>query len=223
MFDSFRQADSTSTRQHGGLGLGLAIVRHLVELHGGAVSATSRGEGQGATFTVDLPRQGGDSGAESSGGREADRDSADGLGAFQGPRLDGIRVFVLEDEQDTLALLTTMLAHYGADVKGAKTVDEAFEMLESWKADVVVSDIGLPGEDGFSFIHRLRALDSVDGGDAPVIALTAYARASDRARVLSSGFQMHIPKPVEPTELVSAIEALARTSGPRDVSMNVDR
>jgi CheY-like chemotaxis protein len=132
-------------------------------------------------------------------------------------RLDGLRVLVLEDEEDTLSLLQTVLTHYGASVRGARTVDDAMELLEAWQADVIVSDIGLPGEDGYSFIHKVRAKRPDCGGITPAIALTAYARTADRLRVLSSGFQMHLPKPVEPADLVSAIASLAHHAGAADI------
>jgi signal transduction histidine kinase/ActR/RegA family two-component response regulator len=215
VFDSFRQADSTSTRMHGGLGLGLAIVRHLVELHGGSVRAQSPGVGQGSTFIVQLPQLEADTARESRVERAPAFVAAPG--APPAPpskvRLDGIRVLVVEDEEDTLSLLTTVLGHYGAEVRGVRSVEKAIETVGAWRVDVVVSDIGLPGEDGYSFIHQLRALAPERGGNAPAIALTAYARTSDRVRALSSGFQMHIPKPVEPAELISAIGSLA--VGPR--------
>jgi signal transduction histidine kinase/ActR/RegA family two-component response regulator len=210
VFDSFRQADSTSTRQHGGLGLGLAIVRHLAELHGGSVRATSPGEGGGATFVVQLPAT-----APAAERRPAEGPDAaataprETVPAGDEPRLDGLKVLVIDDEEDTLTLLTMVIGQYGASVRAARTVDDAMESLRSWPADVVVSDIGLPGEDGYSFIHRLRALGPDRGGNVPAIALTAYARASDRTRALDSGFQMHIPKPVEPVDLIGAIRTLA--------------
>lgn len=211
VFDSFRQADSTSTRQHGGLGLGLAIVRHLVELHGGSVSVASPGVGLGATFTVRLPRPSADrldrpSGSPSAGGPEPVLDETP-------PRIDGLRVFVLDDEPDTLSLLVMALEHYGAEVRAAQTVTGALQILATWRPDVIVSDIGLPGEDGYSFIGKVRVMRPRTGGVIPAIALTAYARPSDRVRALGSGFDMHLVKPIEPLDLISAILTLVRRPG----------
>jgi CheY-like chemotaxis protein len=214
VFDSFRQADSTSTRQHGGLGLGLAIVRHLVELHGGSVSASSRGPGQGAAFTVELPVYGVPSAASPLADADAALPPVHDIvpPGVEGKPLDRLHVLVVEDELDTLLLLQTVLTHYGAEVRGAGAVGDALAALDDWPVDVVVSDIGLPGEDGYSFIERLRSRAANQGGAVPAIALTAYARSSDRSRAMAAGFQLHIAKPVEPADLVSAIERLARGS-----------
>jgi PAS domain S-box-containing protein len=202
VFDRFRQADSTSTRSHGGLGLGLAIVRHLVELHGGTVAAESGGEGNGAVFTVNLPLM---APAEAAGAppRAADAESAEEV------RLDGVRVLVLEDENDVRDFLCMSLVQYGAEVSAFATTAEALQALEEQRPDVLVSDIGMPGEDGYDFIRRVRALEPDRGGQTPAAALTGHAKGEDGARVLTAGFQVHLAKPVQPAELASVVAALA--------------
>jgi PAS domain S-box-containing protein len=201
VFDRFRQADSTSTRSHGGLGLGLAIVRHLVELHGGTVDAESGGEGQGAVFTVNLPLLA-PSEADAPA-RASDADAADNV------RLDGVRVLVLEDENDVRDFLSVSLVQYGAQVSAFATTAEALQALEEQRPHVLVSDIGMPGEDGYDFIRRVRALGPERGGQTPAAALTAHAKGEDGARVLTAGFQVHLKKPVQPAELASVVATLA--------------
>ncbi len=201
VFDRFRQADSTSTRSHGGLGLGLAIVRHLVELHGGTVNAASEGEGKGARFTVNLPLVAPSEDAEETPGPRAER--------AEEVRLDGVRVLVLEDENDVRDFLSVSLVQYGAQVSAFATTAEALQALESERPHVLVSDIGMPGEDGYDFIRRVRALGPDRGGQTPAAALTAHAKGEDGARVLTAGFQVHIAKPVQPAELASVVAALA--------------
>jgi signal transduction histidine kinase/ActR/RegA family two-component response regulator len=210
VFERFRQADSSSRRAHGGLGLGLAIVRQLVELHGGTVRADSRGEGQGATFTVELPlsllRERGDVARVHPTART-------GPVPFTPSRsLAGTRVLVVDDEPDTLETLRTVLTLSGADVRTASSVAGAMTAIGEWTPDLVVSDIGMPGEDGFTLIRRLRALPAERGGSVPALALTAYARVEDRLKVLDAGFQMHVPKPIEPAELVAVVGSLAEWS-----------
>jgi PAS domain S-box-containing protein len=210
VFDRFRQADGRITRQHGGLGLGLSIVRHLVELHGGTVRASSPGEGQGATFTVSLPlmqtRAGGDAGAQAAA-PETPR-------AFGRPeKLDGLRVLVVDDEPDTLLMLELGLSRCGAEVKAVSSAAEALAALDSGRFDVIISDIGMPGEDGYQFIRKVRARTPDAGGGTPAVALTAYARVEDRLLALRSGYQMHVPKPVELDELVAVTYSLVSRAG----------
>jgi PAS domain S-box-containing protein len=201
VFDRLRQADSTSTRAHGGLGIGLAIVRHLVELHGGTVAAESGGEGQGASFTVELPV------SPVSG---AQRHLSDGAAEQEGAvRLDGVRVMVVDDEADTRDLLSFSLRNYGAEVTALGSASEALAAIQNDKPDVLVSDIGLPGDDGYALIRKVRALDEDRGGRVPAAALTAYAKDEDRHRAIAAGFQAHVPKPVELAELASVVASLA--------------
>ena len=207
VFDRFRQADSSSTRQQGGLGLGLSIVRHLAELHGGTVTATSEGEGKGATFTVKLPTMIIHH-PNSQEERTHPRAGADLLPDIT-HRLDGLRILAVDDEADTLELLKAVLGGCGAEVMAAGSVKEALNLIEEFMPDVIVADIGMPGEDGYDFIGKVRDLPPERGGRVPAIALTAYARVEDRLRVLGAGFQMHVPKPVEPAELTAVIASLA--------------
>lgn len=206
VFERFRQADSSSTRTYGGLGLGLAIVRHLVELHGGAVRAESPGENQGATFVVELPlaalREPGT--LDRMYAANADRVLLEAT-----PKLQKLKILVVDDEADTLETLRVVLQQAGADVRTAASAREALTALNAWNADVLIADIGMPGEDGYSLIRQVRALGPEHGGYIPAVALTAYARVEDRLKVLSSGFQMHVPKPVEPAELVAITATLS--------------
>ena len=204
VFDRFRQADSTSTRSHGGLGLGLAIVRHLVELHGGTVHAASGGDGTGAVFTVRLPLM-----APSETGEEHDTMPAAEPAPTGEVRLDGLKVLVLEDENDVRDFLSVSLVQYGATVSAFATTAEALQAIEEQRPHVLVSDIGMPGEDGYDFIRRVRALGPDRGGQTPAAALTAHAKGEDGARVLTAGFQVHLAKPVQPAELASVIATLA--------------
>ena len=204
VFDRFRQADGTTSRQYGGLGLGLAIVRHLVELHGGTVKADSSGEGEGSVFTVTIPllpvyqRE-----LKSEQQQGAERDAQP---AVEYPdNLAGLEVLVVDDEADTLELIKVLLGQCGAEVTTARSAAEALSVLERMKPDVIISDIGMPFEDGFEFIRKVRQLPPEKGGKIPAVALTAYARAEDRLRVLRSGYQMHVSKPVELAELVAVV------------------
>ncbi|HYE14479.1 MAG TPA: response regulator, partial [Pyrinomonadaceae bacterium] len=209
VFDRFRQADGSTTRRHGGLGLGLAIVRHLVELHGGAVSAESAGEGRGATFRVLLPII---AVYRSVGVEERVHPAAkDTLPSYECPeRLDGLRVLVVDDEPDTRELLKIGLEQCGAAVTTAGSAAEALAAVKSGTPDLLISDIGMPDQDGYDLIDRVRALPATRGGRVPAIALTAYARVEDRMHALRAGYQMHMPKPVELAELVAVAASLVR-------------
>lgn len=208
VFERFRQADASTTRSDSGLGLGLAIVRHLVELHGGTVRAHSKGEAQGALFTVRLPLAS-VSEAESENLHVAQTEKIP-----QGnPDLSGLRVLVVDDDADTLEIVNLMLSQYGAEVRTSDSSAGAFETLLEWKPSVIVSDIGMPLEDGYTFIGKIRDLSPEQGGDIPAAALTAYVSERDKLQALAAGFQSHIPKPVEPVYLAETIAALAKNAG----------
>jgi len=212
VFDRFRQADMGTTKKHGGLGLGLAIVRHLVELHGGTVKAESAGEGQGSTFTVMLPVA---PVYQSEAAAERVHPAArDTLPAFECiDRLDGMHILVVDDERDTRELLKAGLSRCGAEVTAAASAAEAIELMRGAVPDLLISDIGMPDEDGYSLMRRVRQLPAAVGGRVPAIALTAYARVEDRMQALRAGYQMHVPKPVELAELVTVAASLARRGG----------
>lgn len=212
VFERFRQADSTTSRAYNGLGLGLAIVRHLVELHGGSVAADSGGDSTGATFTVSIPLV------------ESEPVVTDGSAAAVIPNnphphepeglfpplpLAGLQLLVVDDELDTRELICVMLKHYGASVRSASSAQEALGLLDEFVPDVLVSDIGMPFQDGYAFIAQVRQRTPEQGGLLPALALTAYARDSDRAQALGAGFQLHLAKPVEPVDLVKAVVRLA--------------
>ena len=204
VFDRFRQGDQSTTRVHGGLGLGLSIVRHLVELHGGSVRASSEGEGQGSTFTVELPLlRVADCGLRIDEGNEQSA-----IGNRQSTLLNGMSVLVVDDEPDALKFLKTMLEMKGARVTAVGSAEAAWDELAGEWPDLLLCDIGMPGEDGYQFIRRVRALETERGRSLPSVALTAYAGEADRAQALEAGFQIHVPKPVEPAALVNAIAGL---------------
>jgi PAS domain S-box-containing protein len=203
VFDRFRQADSSSQRVHGGLGLGLAIVRHLVELHGGAVSAASPGEGKGATFTVRLPL----SPLAQRASHEVaavEQEEVDG----EPLPLEGRRVLVVDDQPAILDLLADILTADGATVQACASAVEALGLVRSWQPDVLVCDIAMPGQDGYWLIGQVRQLAPEEGGAIPAVALTAYVRMEDRLRVLAAGFQYYLPKPISSSELRDVIVAL---------------
>ncbi|HET6983615.1 MAG TPA: ATP-binding protein, partial [Myxococcaceae bacterium] len=200
VFERFRQADATATRAHGGLGLGLAIVRHLVELHGGTVSAASPGEGRGATFTLRLPL-GAAAGIE--------RELPD-LAPGQRISLAGLRLVVVDDEADTREMVASMLEQHGAEVVPLADAEEALRWLSANRADLLVSDVAMPRMDGCALIRELRRSGTAPVAALPAVALTAYARPEDRLRALDAGFQDYLTKPIEPEVLVARVAALAR-------------
>jgi PAS domain S-box-containing protein len=206
VFDRFRQADSSSTRMHGGLGLGLAIVRHLVELHGGTVEARSGGDGQGSTFVVNLPL------LEATEPVAPSEDAAVESGD-PAAQLAGLKILVVDDEADMRDFLTVSLSRHGARVASAGSASEALAAVDTLVPDVLISDIGMPDEDGYSLIRKLRTRDAAHGGRVPAAALTAYAMGEDGARALAAGFQMHLAKPINPTLLATAVAALAGRKG----------
>ena len=223
VFERFTQADGSSTRPHGGLGLGLAIVRHLVEIHGGTVRADSPGEGLGATFIVTLPLM-----EASKGQLQTPRFESVDLPAFHTvsiphlPSLDGLRLLVVDDEVDFRELVITMLGHYGANVKAAASASEALVDLESWKPDVLVADIGMRDEDGYGLIRKVRMLTAERGGSIPAIALTAYTRDEDRLRALSAGYHIHLAKPITGPQLAAAVaNAAGRTDPIREKTSSI--
>ncbi|MEA5448776.1 ATP-binding protein [Leptolyngbya sp. CCNP1308] len=199
LFESFRQEDISITRRHGGLGLGLAIVRQLVDIHGGTIAARSPGEGQGATFSVRIPKL-------------AEKTNADSVAALPRPALDlsGIRVFSVDDSADTREFLTVLLGQYGADVITAGSATEALDTLKTLHPDVLISDIGMPDMDGYRLIRQVRALPPDQGGKIPAIALTAYARDEDQQQSLDSGYQRHLTKPLDLEKLVQAVVELTQ-------------
>ncbi len=211
VFDRFRQADTATTRAHTGLGLGLAIVRHLVELHGGTVAAESRGDGQGATFTVTLPVP---AVFLTRGELLVRSPSAGEPGSGAAAVLEGRRILVVDDDPDALELVTAILSRAGAAVAAVLSAREARAAFEHFRPDVLVCDIAMPGEDGYAVIRELRARDPGRGATIPAVALTAYASLDDRERALSAGFHAHVTKPVDPTDLVNLVAGLARPRRP---------
>jgi PAS domain S-box-containing protein len=214
VFDRFRQFESDTMRAHGGLGLGLAIVRHLVELHGGTVSADSAGKGQGATFTVTLPmtprhaERGGDERASLTNVSKTSQIRA------QSPHfLQDLRVLVVDDELDARELLHSILTNYGAEVKACASAAEALRTLDEWQPDVLVSDIGMPREDGYEFMKKVRARDPERGGRIPAVAVTAYAGSRDERKAFVTGYQNFVSKPVEAGKLAATIASLAGRMG----------
>jgi signal transduction histidine kinase/ActR/RegA family two-component response regulator len=209
IFDRFRQADSSSTRAHAGLGLGLALAKNLVELHGGTLAAHSDGEGKGATFVARLPAAPVGRGAHDTLG--APRAAPMPTERVAASDLAGVRVLVVDDDPDGLDLATAILVGAAAEVRVCRTAADGLKMLTEWHPDVLVSDIEMPGEDGYSLIERVRALPAADGGRTPAVAMAAYGRQEDRKRSLTAGFSMHVPKPVDPGEFTAIVAALARS------------
>lgn len=202
LFTRFRQVDGTTARRHGGLGLGLSIVKSLVELHGGAVKATSPGPGRGATFEISLPL----AQAPAPTGINIDAPTPAPLS------LRGLKVLVVEDEPDLRAMIARLLERAGAIVQAQSSARDALVALNSFEADVLVSDIGMPGQDGYAMLRELRQREAHNGRSLPAIALTAYARDVDRQQAIDSGFQAHIPKPIDPAQLLSTVASFAQKS-----------
>lgn len=214
VFDRFRQADASTTRRHGGLGLGLSIVKQLVELHGGTIVANSAGLGSGATFRISLPLMAtADDPQDASPPREhpARSINPEPTSLVEMGELKGVRVLVVDDEPDARALIRRFLQDCHADVLTAASADEAMEMLVRESPDVLVSDIGMPGQDGYALIRRVRSLSDAHA-HIPAVALTAYARVQDRVKAIQAGYQLHLSKPVEAIELVAMVESLAKGS-----------
>ena len=216
VFERFRQSDSTTSRRHGGLGLGLSIVRQLVEMHGGTVSVASPGEGQGATFVVTLPIAvvhsqtfGGKTDGEKTEKRVHPKTGEHTMGFDCPPQLKGLRILCVDDEKDSRDLLIAVLNQCDAETIAVSTAAEALTAFEEFKPHILVSDIGMPDEDGYELIRKIRGKEKAENlKRIPAVALTAYARVEDRLKALSSGFQMHIPKPVEPAELAAVVASL---------------
>jgi PAS domain S-box-containing protein len=213
VFERFRQASHATTERHTGLGLGLSTVRELVKLHGGTVHAASPGPGHGATFTVRLPVAAGDAAGQRVAPAERRTGSSTTSPAPRLPRLDGLRILVVDDHADGRLLTSLVLTQAGASVKVVASSREALHVLDVDRPDALVSDIDLSGEDGYALIRQIRQHEAAHGGFLPAIALTGYARAEDRARTLAAGFQVHAPKPIEPAMLTAAIAALTRHPG----------
>jgi PAS domain S-box-containing protein len=209
LFTRFAQSDAVTIRRHGGLGLGLAIVRHLIELHGGTVRASSAGEGKGATFVVALPLTvAHEQPVEPQGVHPAARKSS----MQYHVDLSGVKVLVVDDEPDARRLLTRVLEASHAQVISAESAQQGFDLLRQHRPHIVLSDIGMPEQDGYHFIRIVRSLSSQEGGDTPAVALTAFARSEDRQRALLAGYHMHLPKPVEAPELLAVVASLSGVS-----------
>jgi CheY-like chemotaxis protein len=211
VFGRFRQADSTTTRLHGGLGLGLAIVRHLIELHGGTVEVASAGEGRGASFAISLPVATEHEISTEIVEGETEAALTDAFVTMR-PELDltGLRVLVVDDEPDTLEVIRAMLHQYGANVRIAGSSSDALETLREWKPDVLLSDLGMPGEDGFTLVKNVQTLARQQGIEIPAAALTAHVGEADRNNAIAAGYHTHISKPVDPHTLASAVADLGR-------------
>ena len=214
VFDRFRQADGSITRKHAGLGLGLAIVRHLAELHDGAVWAESMGEGQGATFTVELPIKFVPEQIHLIEPQSSVLDSK----APTDLSMEGLRVLIVEDEADTREMLMMMFTQNHALAKSVRSASEALELMEKWVPDILLSDIGMPDMDGYELIRKVRALGPEEGGQVPAVAITAYAKPEDQDRAIQEGFSVHLPKPIEPVQLASIVQNLTEKIRRREIT-----
>jgi PAS domain S-box-containing protein len=210
VFDRFRQADAGTTRERGGLGLGLAIAQQLVELHGGTVSAASGGVGKGTTFTVRLPMRGREAARTARPAANAAEEESVAVGVSD---LRGVGVLVVDDDADAIEMIRDVLEAAGATVHSARSAAEAVELLDRMEPDVIVSDLGMPGTDGFELIRKIRRHPNLNIRAVPAAALTAYARSEDRAKALRNGYQMHLSKPIDPAELTAAVAGLTRKAG----------
>jgi CheY-like chemotaxis protein len=209
VFERFRQADGSTTRTHGGLGLGLAIVRHLVELHGGTIAVENRNDGTGAVFTLRLPLPSGELRAESltTAASIFKETPPEPLG------LQGLRILIVDDETDALDLISMELAQHGARVTGVNSAEEALQSLAQDNFDVLISDIGMPQMDGYALMRQIRKQEDGTQKPLPAVALTAYARVQDRMRAILAGYSTHVAKPVEANELVTVVASLAGRLG----------
>ena len=217
IFDRFRQADGSTTREHGGLGLGLAIVRHLVGLHEGRVYVESGGKDLGSTFTIALPMATSAEADENGGSGLSESDDVQAFSASV--LLNGVKVLVVDDEADSRDLLMTILSQCGSDVRCSESAADAMQTFHEWHPDLLVSDIGMPNEDGYSLIRRLRELEANGAKGIPAMALTAYATDEDRLQALSAGFQIHVAKPIEPKTFVTSLASILE---PRDRAVSLD-
>jgi CheY-like chemotaxis protein len=214
VFDRFRQGDSGTTRAHTGLGLGLAIVRHIVELHGGRVSVSSDGRGEGSTFRISLPVVPSERAAIATPGPP----TTGGAEPVAALRLTGARVLIVDDDQDARELVTVLLRSRGADVTAVGSADECLAAFDRQVPDVLVSDIAMPGQDGLDLMRRVRQRPAATGGRVAAVALTAYARDEDRDRSIAAGFDLHLSKPVDLDALVAAVARLAKVRAVRDAT-----